>query len=196
MATSIGDRVRDRSAIGFVGRTQELRALLDAVTGDQTFVVHVHGVPGIGKSSLVARFAHDARDAGAAIIELDGRTLEPTDRGIHDALASSLGCEGATPKRLYARLGEVAPRTVIVIDHYEVLRLIDTWLRQVFVPSLPDTARVVLASREPPVAGWLTAPELTGAVEVLNLGRLERSEGWSCFGAKASRRAPLRRSSA
>ena len=44
------------------------------------------------------------------------------------------------------------------------------------MPSLPDTARVVLASREPPVAGWLTTPELTGAVEVLNLGRLERSD--------------------
>ena len=114
-----------------MGRTRELRALHDAVSGEQTFVVHVHGVAGIGKSSLVARFAHDARAAGVSVIELDGRTLEPTDRGIHDALARALGCEGATPERLYARLGEVGPRTVIVIDHYEILRLVDTWLRQV-----------------------------------------------------------------
>ena len=176
MATSIGDRVRDRSAIGFVGRTRELQALLDAVSGEQTFVVYVHGVAGIGKSSLVARFAHDARVAGVSVIELDGRSLEPTDRGVHDALARALGCEGATPERLYARLGGIGPKTVIVIDHYEVLRLVDTWLRQVFVPSLPDTARVVLASREPPVAGWLTASELTGAVQVLSLGRLEQLE--------------------
>ena len=144
-----------------MGRTRELRALHDAVSGEQTFVVHVHGVAGIGKSSLVARFAHDARAAGVSVIELDGRTLEPTDRGIHDALARALGCEGATPERLYARLGEVGPRTVIVIDHYEILRLVDTWLRQVF-RALPDTARVVLASREPPVAGWLTASEADG----------------------------------
>jgi hypothetical protein len=173
VAGSIGDRVRDRTAIGFVGRTRELGTLLDAVRGDQTFVVHVHGVAGIGKSSLLNRFARECEESGGSVIALDGRALEPTDRGIQDALGRALGIEDPTPTRLFACLAELGGRTAIVIDHYEVLRLVDTWMRQVFVPSLPDSVRVVLASREAPVAGWLTSAELTGAVRVLNLGPLE-----------------------
>ena len=175
MASTIGDRVRDRSAIGFVGRSHELQVLLDAVTGDQTFVVHVHGVAGIGKTSLLDRFTRAASEAGLAVVAIDGRTLEPTDRGIQDALGRALGGEVSTPAGLLARLSDVVARTVIVIDHYEVLRLVDTWMRQVFVPSLPDTVRVVLAGREAPVAGWLTSPQLDGAVQVLNLGPLDHA---------------------
>ena len=43
---------------------------------------------------------------------------------------------------------------MLVLDHYEVFRLMDTWLRQVLVPALPDSARLLLASREQPVAAW------------------------------------------
>ena len=76
MAGSIGDRVRDRTAIGFVGRTRELGTLLDVVRGEQTFVVHVHGVAGIGKSSLLNRFVRECEESGASVIALDGRALE------------------------------------------------------------------------------------------------------------------------
>ena len=173
MSTTIAERTRDRNADGFVGRRRELASLLGTVAGDRTFVVHVHGVAGIGKSSLLGRFAIEARDAGALVLELDGRTLEPTDRGLQDAVARALGIDGLGLTTLVDRLAKTGGRTVLVIDHYEVLRLLDTWLRQVFVPALPDTVRVVLAGREPPVAGWLSSPDLAGAVEVLNLGPLE-----------------------
>ena len=176
MASTIGERARDRSAVGFVGRSRELRALLDAVTGEETYVVHVHGVAGIGKSSLLSRFTRDAREAGASVVALDGRTLEPTDRGVQDALARAIGSEDGAADHLFPRLSALGRRSVIVIDHYEVLRLVDTWMRQVFVPSLPDTVRVVLAGREAPVAGWLTSSELGGAVQVLNLGPLEQTD--------------------
>jgi hypothetical protein len=173
LSTTIAERARDRNATGFVGRRRELQVLHDAVAGDRTFVVHVHGVAGIGKSSLLNRFVTELREAGSLVVELDGRSLEPTDRGLVDALSAGLGASAANLEMLRARLREGGTRTVIVIDNYEVLRLVDTWLRQVLVPALPDTARVILAGREPPVAGWLTAPDLAGAVEVLYLGPLE-----------------------
>ena len=176
MASTIGDRVRDRSAIGLIGRSRELHALLDAVAGEKTFVVHVHGVAGIGKSTLLSLLIREAKKTGTAVIALDGRTLEPTDRGILNALALAVDDNEAAPDRLFSRLSQLGPRTLVVIDHYEVLRLVDTWMRQVFVPSLPDTVRVVLAGREAPVAGWLTSPDLEGAVEVLNLGPLDRPD--------------------
>ena len=44
---------------------------------------------------------------------------------------------------------------MLALDHYEVFRLMDTWLRRVLVPALPAGAHLVLAGRERPVAGWL-----------------------------------------
>ena len=173
MSTTIAERARGRTATRFVGRRLELQRLHDVIRGDRTFVVHVHGVAGIGKSSLLNRFVTELREAGTLAVALDGRSLEPTDRGVLEALASEFGTSGANLETVLARLDKDGNRTVIVIDNYEVLRLVDTWLRQVLVPSLPDTVRLILAGREPPVAGWLTAPDLAATVEVLYLGPLE-----------------------
>jgi hypothetical protein len=46
---------------------------------------------------------------------------------------------------------------VPALDHLEVFRLMDTWLRQVLVPELDERVRVVLAGRESPVAAWFAA---------------------------------------
>src|SRR5262245_57793214 len=107
---------------------------------------------------------------------LDGRTIEPTYRGFELGLARALGIRDDDADRMSRRLAELGPRVVIVIDQYEVLRLIDTWLRQEFVPNLPDTVRVVLAGREAPVAGWMTASELGDAVTFISVGPLARDE--------------------
>ena len=176
MSRTIGEVTRDRSALRLIGRQRELRALLNAVEGQSTFVTFVHGVAGIGKSSLLTAFATAAREAGSTVIALDGRTFEPTDRGLQQVLGRALGLRAATLHGLCTRLGEFERRVIVVIDHYEVLRLVDTWLRQVLVPALPDNVRLVIAGREPPVAGWLTAPELSGAVENRALGPLEHSD--------------------
>ncbi len=176
MARTIADATRERSAQGFVGRRRELQALLDALESERTYVVHVHGVAGIGKSSLLNAFAGAARGEGASVIALDARALEPTDRGIQSALGSALGLSGSTVEQISSCLASMDQRVALLIDHYEVLRLADTWLRQVLVPALPDNVRVVTASREQPVAGWLTSTQLTGAVEVLALGALERND--------------------
>jgi hypothetical protein len=150
--------------------------LRDLVNGDGTYVLHVHGAAGIGKSSLLNAFAKAASAEGALVIALDGRTVEPTDRAIQGALARALGLRGSSIPRIAERLAASGHRAVIAIDHYEVLRLADTWLRQALVPALPDNVRVVTASREPPVAGWFTAPALAGGVQVLALGFLAHAD--------------------
>ena len=43
---------------------------------------------------------------------------------------------------------------VLVVDTAERLRLLDGWLRQTFLPSLPAHARVVIATRDAPGAAW------------------------------------------
>ena len=64
---------------------------------------------------------------------------------------------------------------VLVLDHYEVFRLMDTWLRQVLVPAIPSTVGLVLAGRERPVAGWFRVDRFHG----LTLGPLSESDACS-----------------
>jgi len=45
---------------------------------------------------------------------------------------------------------------VLVLDSYEQLLLLDSWLRQELVPGLRDNTRLALAGREPPVAAWIS----------------------------------------
>jgi AAA+ ATPase superfamily predicted ATPase len=51
-----------RAIEAFVGRQPELAVLLGVLERDGPFVVHVHGLAGIGKSSLLEIFA--AREPG------------------------------------------------------------------------------------------------------------------------------------
>lgn len=177
------DRRRPTSVDRLVGRRRELdtlRRVLDESASDVTFI---HGVAGVGKSSLLGAFAESARDAGATVIQIDGRSLEPTDRGVLVALAAALGIQRATLASIATSLGTLNGPVILAIDHYEVLRLVDTWLRQTLVPGLPGNVRLVLAGREPPVAAWMTAPDLAGSVASMPLTPLASEDAVRLFGS-------------
>jgi len=53
---------------------------------------------------------------------------------------------------------------VLALDNYEVFRLMDTWMRQVFMPALGDNVRLLLVSREPPSSAWVTGREMARIV--------------------------------
>jgi hypothetical protein len=181
MAVRISDHRAPRLADGLVGRTVELRRIGSSLSGDGPRVVFVHGVAGVGKTSLLRAVSWTARNDGAMVIALDCRTLEPTDRGVIDALSVALGIRGRTIDGAIRRLAGLPGRVVILLDHYEVLRLVDTWLRQSFVPVLPANVHLVVAGREPPVAAWLTAPELGGVVDRIALEPLSGADAIELF---------------
>jgi hypothetical protein len=161
MATRIADLSRRRAAQRLVGRDEQLDALMALLDPDPSaLVAFVHGIAGIGKTALLRGFAVEAEKRDARIVELDCRTIEPTEHGFLQALGDRL------------ELAHEDELLVVTLDNYEVFRLLDTWLRQEFVPGLPDGARVVCSGREPPVAAWLTAPELDGVVSIVPLGPL------------------------
>ncbi len=72
------------------------------------------------------------------------------------------------------RLAGLGQRVILVLDTYEVLRLVDPWLRQAFVPALTDNVRVILAGREPPMAGW--SASLGALFRRMSLGNLSRED--------------------
>ena len=160
MTTIRAERIRP-----FVGRVDELSDLSELVA--RGAIVHLHGIAGIGKSALLEAFARDVGAAGVGSMMLDCRAVEPTERGF----LRSVG-DFDDVASLQEHLEGIVEAFVVVLDHYEVFRLMDTWLRQVFVPGLPPTVALVLAGRERPVAGWFRIERFHG----LPLGPLGESD--------------------
>src|SRR6185437_13893286 len=142
-------------AAAVVGRQPERAVLLGLAERDRPLVVAVHGIAGIGKSALLAAFAVDARAHGAAVVSMDCGGIEPTERGFLAALDRAIGTLQAAPPggtrpmatvaEAAAALSDLGDLVVLVLDTYEQLLLLDTWLRQELVPGLRDNTRLALA---------------------------------------------------
>src|SRR5436190_649269 len=171
----VSDLLARRSSDTFVGRSSELAAMLACLEPQGPLVLYLHGIGGIGKSALLDAFCNDARKRQATVVRIDCRAVEPTERGVLQELRSALGATAATVPKLASRLARIGGRVVITLDTYEVFRLMDTWLRQVFVPALPDHVRVVIAEREAPAAPWHAAPGWRGLFRSVPLGALDQS---------------------
>ena len=175
MSRAIRELVQERSA-EIVGRTAEKAALLRTLEQGGPFVVFVHGLAGVGKSTLLDAFAREARGLGATVVRIDCRSIEPTERGFLDALGGAVGGAPTTAEEAAERLARLGVRVVLVLDTYEVLRLLDSWLRHDFAPALRDNTRLVIAGREPPVASWYAAPGWGQLVRSVQLGNLDDDE--------------------
>jgi transcriptional regulator/AAA ATPase-like protein len=164
----------DEQATRLVGRDDEMAVLRRLLGEDGPLVVFVHGIAGIGKSALVEAFAVEARGAGATVLRLDGRSIEPTEPGFLAALEGKVGGNLATADAAVARMRRLGERVVLVLDTYELMRLLDPWLRQTFLPALSDQVRIVLSGREPPMTGWRSA--LDGLFRGLPVENLRRDD--------------------
>lgn len=151
----------------FVGRRAELNLFGDALAaeGSPFAVLHVHGPGGVGKSALLARFAHLAEEADRHVVRLDGRAVDPSPEGLLGALARAFEVgEGEGLDRLADVRG-----LVLLVDTYELLAPVDGWVRDTLVPGLAEDAMVVLAGREQPSAGWRADPAWSQLLRVTAL---------------------------
>lgn len=173
MSRRIGDLLANRATESLVGRKEDLSILLRVLEEDGPLVLHVHGIGGVGKTSLLEAFAPRARAQGATVAYLDCRSVEPTERAFVRELGAAIGGDPATPEEAAERLGNLGSRGVLILDTYEVFRTMDTWLRQVFIPVLPENVRVIFCGREPPVSAWVTSPGWQGLFRSLALEPLD-----------------------
>jgi AAA+ ATPase superfamily predicted ATPase len=130
MIQKLGDIVSERALATFAGRERELEALLELFEKGGPLAIHVHGVAGIGKSSLLEVFASRARTRGGRLVRIDCRTVEPTVHGFLTELSEALGERLSTVEEVVERLSSFDDVVVIALDTYEVFRLMDTWVRQ------------------------------------------------------------------
>ena len=177
MTRTVADRMVESAGRGRVGREREIGALLAAATADEPpfLVAFVHGPGGIGKSHLVRRLL-DALPAPVRGLYLDGRDVEPTPRGLRRALGQALGSTAADPDVGALARALAARPTVLVIDTYEGLGLLDAWLRTQFLPAMPATTLTVLAGRDRPATAWHTTAGWQGLVAEFPLAALSADE--------------------
>jgi len=169
------DLLAQRTNDTFVGRADELATLLD-ILGDDPRIVFLHGIAGIGKSTLLEKFAEQARVQGSVVLSLNCQAIEPTERGVLHGLSVAMGGRISTTSRAAERLKSLGPRVILSLDNYEVFRLMDAWFRQVFVPLLPGNVRVVIVGRDTPQLAWLVLPGRAGLVRTIGLGPLGERE--------------------
>ncbi len=182
MPRRMKDLLAQRALENFVGRTKEMATLLQCLEDECPLVVHIHGIGGVGKSALVRAFSAHAQEQGATVVILDSPLIEPTERGFLQELGNALGGITPTMEDVVNRMESRGSRMFLVIETYELFRLMDTWLRQVFVPGLPENVRVILVGREPPTPGWLTAPEWQGLFSSIILESLNNQESLELLG--------------
>ncbi len=165
MGQTLGERLAAARRAAFVGREAE-RALFDEwirAADPDAAVLYVHGPAGVGKSTLLARFADTAAEAGVPTIRLDIRDLPPVREALSAALAPALGPRGRRP--------------LVLIDTYEMLDDdTDAWVRGHLLPTLPADTRVVLAGQRPPSTAWRTDPGWSALLRAVPLGNLDADE--------------------
>lgn len=120
MTHRMKDLLTQRAAANFVGRSKELATLLCVLERESPVVVHVHGIGGIGKSSLLEAFAERARERNATVVRLDCRSIEPTARGFLHELGAAIGGETDTPETAAERLGRLGNCVVLTLDTYDI----------------------------------------------------------------------------
>ncbi len=176
MAVEMRSTVGQSGPGAFVGRHEEVLSLRRLAVEPMPRVFFLHGLAGSGKSTLLRRFAADVIPGDPLVLVLDGREVEPTEQGFLSAVARAADHlnERELGLDLFEWLGHLAGRVVFCVDHCEVLRLLDTWLRQAVTPALPDNVSMVLASREEPNQAWSRLP--AGAFEGMLLGPLRPDE--------------------
>jgi DNA-binding SARP family transcriptional activator len=155
------DRNLDRR---FVGRDTERAAFRDMLTGrcgGDPGVLFVCGPIGIGKSTLLRRFAADAAAAGRPVWHLHGLTTAELRERL---------------ERLAEEPSRASAGPVLLLDSFQDHSDLESWLREDYLRKLPGDAVVVIASRRGPSVAWLTDPAWAGMIVFRRLEGLTASE--------------------
>ncbi len=119
----------------------------------------LHGPAGAGKSALLRELARHGEARGMETVMVEARDLAPLAEALDEAIAPALR----------------ASRPLLMLDSWERLSALDPHLRQNLLPRLPSSARVVIASRRAPGAGWF-AGGWENLVAELSLGPLAQPD--------------------
>ncbi|OXM87582.1 LuxR family transcriptional regulator [Paenibacillus rigui] len=175
----------------FVGRENELQQFQQVMEEQAAIkhvrILHIYGTGGVGKSTLLRLFHGIAEEKGACFVRLDSRDFVHTEAGFSTALLKQLRAEGdgLHPDGLEDEREcciqsltqlEREQRVVLALDTFEEMIDMEAWLRDRFVPWLPDGTIVLLAGRHPLKGPWLLSPAWRELIRQLPLQHLNRED--------------------
>src|SRR5579862_8377671 len=174
----LGELLDKLHRMQFVGRENEISLFCRALCAERLpfAVLYVHGAGGIGKTLLLKRYLACCIESGIPSATMDCRNIEPTVSGLEQALNAvimpmqSLSADGGTAG---------TARQVLFLDSYDAVIALDSWLRDVFMPQLPEEILVVIAGREAVPLGWRADIGWQTLCTILPLGYLDPQESRS-----------------
>jgi hypothetical protein len=173
VAERMAQRLAARRRQEFVGREPELALLEALLRGNDGGVLFVSGPGGVGKTTLLDRFAMIGAEAGRSVVRVDSRDITPVDAALVAEIASQAGCAQAEDP--LEALGEIAG-LLLLLDTTELLTALDRWIREELLPRLGADTVAVLAGREPPSTAWRTDPGWHGLVHTVALQNLSAAD--------------------
>ncbi|MBI4493773.1 MAG: AAA family ATPase [Chloroflexi bacterium] len=175
MSTRLADRLSAARRRRFVGRTGELALFQSALTTPEPpfCVLHVFGPGGVGKTTLLREFTALSQQAEIPAHYIDARNVEPSPESFVDALRLAMGLG---PRESPLQALAAPQRRVVLVDTYETFAPLDGWLREVFLPQLPEHVLVALASRNPPSPAWRADPGWQHLIRAMPLRNLSPEE--------------------
>lgn len=153
MPGKLSDRIQAERRRQFVGRTEE-KALFASVIAQSPLpllVWSIYGPGGVGKTTLLRQIEGMCREEGIKYTTLDGRYLQANPEFLLGALCLATGAEN--PQEACLKLVE-GGKGVLFIDTYEAIESLDGWIRDTFIPDLPENVLIVLLGRKRPSSGW------------------------------------------
>lgn len=170
-------RIADRLAAAqhgrFVGRRAELELFHSSLTADEPpfIVLHIYGPGGVGKTTLLREFERIAAQIGRSTIYIDGRHLDPSPTNFILALKTVIGRPTTDrPSPMADPHLYITANSVLLIDTYETIAVLDTWLRETLLPQLPAQTLIVIAGRQAPAPAWRSGwSDLVRIISLRNL---------------------------
>ena len=179
MSARMADRLsaaRHQLFVGRAGEREFFRSALAAAEWPFQLLL-VFGPGGVGKTALLREMAYQCAETNMPVAYVDARNVEPSPDPFLNALRRTLDL--ASHESPLSFLASHPSRFVILIDTVETLAPLGNWLREAFLPQLPENTLVVMAGREPPSIAWHADPGWQTLIRALPLRNLNPEEGRS-----------------
>jgi hypothetical protein len=153
----------------FVGRERELEAGKSFLESDQERVLYIHGVGGVGKTTLLRKLQAHAEQTGWTTRWLDATVLSDSVPRIEEAFLEQTESEGPV---------------LLCLDSFEAIAHLDEWLRSSLLPKLPTSVWLAIAGRGQLSSSWRTSPAWSQLTRLVRLEPFDEDESRAYLNAR------------